>query len=152
MAEPDAGLLACGGKAASTPPVPVITSLTAAGPGSMVIRMSARTAAPAGAAAQRAPHSVTPCSRLERASPAMTSYPVAARFAHMGRPMLPTPIKPMQVTMAATAGYALALMLLSGSLGARGLAAASSSPSCCKALRPMALRTCGNQSCSSSLT
>jgi hypothetical protein len=140
MAEPDAGLLACGGKAASTPPVPVITSLTAAGPGSMV------------KGCQRAPHSVTPCSRLERASPAMTSYPVAARFAHMGRPMLPTPIKPMQVTMAATAGYALALMLLSGSLGARGLAAASSSPSCCKALRPMALRTCGNQSCSSSLT
>jgi len=40
---------------------------------------------------------VTALSRSPRASPAVTWYPARTRFAHMGKPIRPTPVNPVRV-------------------------------------------------------
>jgi hypothetical protein len=88
------------GMAARRPPGLAITSRTSRDPGSIVMTRSAPSATSAGLLRHRAPHSSTAASSCGRASAAVTSYPAATRFTHIGRPIRPVPTNPIALMRA----------------------------------------------------
>ncbi len=89
------------GRMAPSPPPSRITATTWSGRGREVSSTSASAATAAALTARRPPAATTSATGSSRRSWAVTSYPAATSRRHIGRPMLPSPMKPIAVLIGA---------------------------------------------------